>query len=117
MTVAEISMIETRWARDPEKETLKILRDPANQLPEGLQGSLPSDSIDDDSIRVRLADAARHERKRCRLSAFLERDTPAWNPDDHPDIDAEGGAAAWVRKLRGETEQSFERRTGNRQQE
>lgn len=71
----------------------------------------------DDAIRARLADAARQGEKRRRLSAFLKRDTPAWNPDDHPDIEAAGGAAAWVRMLRSETEQAFERRTRNRQRE
>jgi len=63
-------------------------------------------------VRVRLADGARQEAKRRRLLEFLQRPTPAWNPDDHPDIGAAGGAAAWVRKLRDEWEQAFKRRTG-----
>jgi hypothetical protein len=67
--------------------------------------------VGDDAIRARLADVARQDEKRRRLSAFFERDTPAWNPDDHPDIDAAGGAAEWVRKLRSEAEQGFKRRT------
>lgn len=50
----------------------------------------PSSSVRDDAIRARLADVARQEEKRRRLLAFLERETPAWNPDDHPDIDAAG---------------------------
>lgn len=78
---------------------------------------VPVTSVRDDAIRARLADVARQEEKRRRLSAFLERDTPAWNPDDHPDIDAAGGAAAWVRKLRSEAEQGFERRTRDQKQE
>jgi uncharacterized protein YfaQ (DUF2300 family) len=63
-------------------------------------------------VRVRLADAARQEEKRRRLQAFLASETPAWNPDDHPDIDAAGGAAAWVRKLRDEWEEGFKKRAG-----
>jgi hypothetical protein len=72
--------------------------------------------VGDDVIRARLADTARQEEKR-RLSEFLKRDTPAWNPKDHPEIDAAGGAAAWVRKLRREAEEGFERRTRNRDRE
>lgn len=71
-----------------------------------------SSSVRDDAIRARLADTARQEEKHRRLQAFLERKTPAWNPDDHPEIDAAGGAAAWVRKLRGEAERGFRKRTG-----
>jgi hypothetical protein len=73
--------------------------------------SLP---VGDDAIRARLADTARQEEKRRRLSEFLKRDAPAWNPEDHPEIDAVGGAAAWVRKLRREAEEGFKRRTRNR---
>ena len=68
-------------------------------------------SVGDDAIRARLADVARQEEKRGRLSAFFERDTPAWNPDDHPDIDAAGGAAAWVKKMRREADRASLRRS------
>jgi hypothetical protein len=73
--------------------------------------------IGDEVIRARLADVVRQAEKRRRLSAFLEKETPAWNPDDHPDIDAAGGAAAWVRKLRSEAEMGLERHTRNRAKE
>ncbi len=78
--------------------------------------SFPS-SVRDDAIRARLADIDRQEEKRRHLSAFLERGSPAWNPDDHPDIDQAGGAAAWVRTLRNEAEQGFDKRTRNHGQE
>jgi hypothetical protein len=78
--------------------------------PEAGSEKAPSSSRDD-AIRARLADVERQEEKRRRLSAFFERDTPAWNPDDHPDIDAAGGAAAWVRKTRREADRASLRRT------
>lgn len=71
----------------------------------------------DDAIRARLADVDRQEEKRRRLQTFLASETPAWNPDDHPEIDAAGGAAAWVRKLRREAEQGFKRRTRKQETE
>src|SRR5271157_615988 len=70
-----------------------------------------SASDPDNAIRARLADVDRQEEKRRRLQAFLESETPAWNPEDHPEIDAAGGAAAWVRNLRSEAEEGFRRRT------
>jgi hypothetical protein len=63
-------------------------------------------------VLARLAGASRQEEKRRRLQGFLASETPAWNPDDHIDIDVVGGAAAWVRKLRDEWEESFKKRTG-----
>jgi len=81
---------------------------------EGMRGSA---SDPDDAIRARLANVDRQEEKRRRLQTFLERETPAWNPDDHPEIDAAGGAAAWVRKLRSEAEEGFRRRTGEQAKE
>jgi uncharacterized protein YfaQ (DUF2300 family) len=65
----------------------------------------------EDAIRARLADVARQEEKRRSLSAFFERDTPAWNPDDHPEIDVAGGAAAWVKKMRRESDRASMRRS------
>ncbi|HEX7728957.1 MAG TPA: hypothetical protein VF392_07970 [Terracidiphilus sp.] len=46
-----------------------------------------------------LVETAEKEVRRRKLLAFLESDTPAWKPEDHPDIEAIG-AAAWVRQLR-----------------
>jgi hypothetical protein len=57
-----------------------------------------------------LTEIARREVKRRRLQAFLASDTLAWNPDDHPEIDAAGGAAAWVKTLRRESDRSSARR-------
>ena len=65
----------------------------------------------DDAIRARLADVDRQEEKRRRLQAFLDRKTPAWDPADHPDIDAAGGAAAWVKKMRREADRASLRRS------
>jgi hypothetical protein len=75
---------------------------------EAMRGSA---SDPDDAIRARLADVNRQEEKRRRLQVFLDREKPAWDPADHPDIDKAGGAAAWVRKLRSEAERGFKRRT------
>lgn len=47
-----------------------------------------------------LAEVAAREVRRRRLLGILAGDAPLWNPDDHPEIDKAGGAAAWVRKLR-----------------
>ena len=66
-------------------------------------------STGNDIIRDRLGDAAQQEEKRRQLGKFLQRPAPAWNPDDHPDIDAAGGAAAWVRKTRSRTGQESDR--------
>ncbi len=79
--------------------------------PEPEPERVPTNSVRDEAIRARLADVDRQEEKRRRLQAFLNRETPAWDPADHPDIDAAGGAAAWVSKLRSEAEQGFKRRT------
>jgi hypothetical protein len=43
---------------------------------------------------------------RRRLLEILNRDAPAWDPADHPDIEEAGGAAAWVRKLRREADKA-----------
>jgi hypothetical protein len=42
------------------------------------------------------------ERSRRNLLAFLRSDRPAWQEKDHPELAA--GSAAWVRKLRRESE-------------
>ena len=91
-------------------DTLDVHPFPADaQNASGLE-NVPA-SVQDEAIRARLADVARQEENRRRLSAFFERDTPAWNPDDHPDIDAAGGAAAWVRKMRREADRASLRRS------
>ena len=59
-----------------------------------------------------LSEVAAREIRRRRLLAFLERDSPAWDPADHPDIEEAGGAAAWVRKLRRESDKASRRRVG-----
>jgi hypothetical protein len=57
-----------------------------------------------------LTEIARRELKRRSLQAFLASETPAWNPEDHPEIDAAGGAAAWVKKMRREADNASLRR-------
>ena len=61
-----------------------------------------------------LAEVADREVRRRRLLALLDRDTPAWNPDGHPEIDEAGGAAAWVAKMRREWDKASKRRRGPR---
>ena len=57
-----------------------------------------------------LLEAASREVRRRRLLEILNRDTPVWDPADHPDIEEAGGAAAWVRKLRREADKASRRR-------
>lgn len=47
-----------------------------------------------------LVETAREAVRRRKLLRFLESDTPAWK--DHPEL--AGGAGAWVRELRQESE-------------
>ena len=54
-----------------------------------------------------LVETARSEVRRQKLLQFLEgpssgRKGPGWNDKDHPELS--GGAGAWVRKLRVESE-------------
>jgi hypothetical protein len=49
-----------------------------------------------------LVETARHEVRRQKLLHFLESKDPAWKDRDHPEL-AEG-AAAWVHKLRTDSE-------------
>jgi hypothetical protein len=65
----------------------------------------------DVAVRLRLADATRQEANRRRLLEALATPGPLWDPARHPELEGEGGSAAWVEKLRGESEQSFEKRT------
>ena len=57
-----------------------------------------------------LSEVAAKEVRRRRLLAALSRDTPAWDPADHPEIEKAGGAAAWVSKLRRESDRASMRR-------
>ena len=73
-------------------------------------------AVQDDAIRARLVDFARQEGKRGQLLKILQRPTPPWNPSDHPELEGECGAVAWVRKLRREAERGFEKRTRTEEQ-
>ena len=57
-----------------------------------------------------LSEVAAREVRRRRLLEILNRGAPAWDPADHPDIEAAGGAAGWVRKLRREADKASRRR-------
>jgi hypothetical protein len=50
-----------------------------------------------------LVETAREAVRRKKLLQFLESGAPAWEDAAHPDL-AQGGAAAWVRGLRRESE-------------
>jgi hypothetical protein len=49
-----------------------------------------------------LVETARAELRRRNLLSFLRSDRPAWQDDDHPELAS--GTAAWVRKLRKESD-------------
>lgn len=67
--------------------------------------------------RARLADTSRQEAKRRCLLEILGRPDPIWNPAQHPELDAEGGAAAWVKRIRREAERASAKRTHTRNRE
>jgi hypothetical protein len=71
----------------------------------------------DARVRLRLADPVRQEAKRRRLIELLSRPGPLWDPANHPESEAEGGSTAWVRRLRRESEEAFQRRTRERDSE
>jgi hypothetical protein len=54
-----------------------------------------------------LADLAEREIKRQKLLDILKREEPIWKDEDHPEL--KDGAAAWVRKIRAEDEDRFEK--------
>jgi hypothetical protein len=56
--------------------------------------------------RAFLSEVAAREVRRRRLLEILNRDAPARDPADHPDIEQAGGAAAWVRRLRREADKA-----------
>ena len=51
-----------------------------------------------------LLETARSEVQRQKLLRFLESGKPAWNDDRHPELSK--GSAAWVRKLRRESDRN-----------
>jgi hypothetical protein len=51
-----------------------------------------------------LVETARAELRRRNLLSFLRSDRPAWQEQDHPEL--AGGSAAWVRKIRKESDMS-----------
>ena len=53
-----------------------------------------------------LADLAKREIKRQQLLELLKRKEPIWKDEDHPEL--KDGAAAWVRKIRSESETRFQ---------
>jgi hypothetical protein len=57
-----------------------------------------------------LVETARHEVRRQKLLHFLESKDPAWKDKDKDHPELAGGAAAWVRKLRAESEARGARR-------
>jgi hypothetical protein len=54
-----------------------------------------------------LADLAEREIKRRQLLQLFKRKEPIWKDEDHPEL--KGGAAAWVRKMRSESESRFQK--------
>jgi hypothetical protein len=54
-----------------------------------------------------LADLAEREIKRQKLLDILKREDPIWKDEDHREL--KDGAAAWVRKIRAEDEDRFEK--------
>ena len=51
-----------------------------------------------------LVETARAELRRRNLLSFLRSDHPAWQDKDHPELAS--GSAAWVRKIRKESDVS-----------
>ncbi len=47
------------------------------------------------------------ETKRQQLLELFKRKEPIWKDEDHPEL--KDGAAAWVRKIRAESEAHFQR--------
>jgi hypothetical protein len=58
-----------------------------------------------------LLETARQEVQRRKLLRFLENEDPAWSAQDHPEL--AGGAAAWVRQLRQQSERRVDGETGS----
>jgi hypothetical protein len=54
-----------------------------------------------------LVETAREAIRRRKLLQFLESETPAWKDADHPELSQ--GAAAWVRRIRRESEKRLKK--------
>jgi molybdopterin synthase catalytic subunit len=54
-----------------------------------------------------VTDLARREIKRQRLLELFKHKEPIWKDEDHPEL--KDGAAAWVRKIRAESEARFQK--------
>ena len=59
-----------------------------------------------------IAEAIRKELLLTRQKEALRLAAGSWKDKDHPEL--RGGAAAWVRKLRRESEARFQKQFGNR---
>ena len=60
-----------------------------------------------------IVETARDAVRRKRLLQFLRSDEPAWKEENHPELAK--GAAAWVRKLRAESERATRQRLNGKQ--
>lgn len=54
-----------------------------------------------------LVETAREAIRRRKLLEFLDKRTAVWSDADHPELS--GGSAAWVRKIRRESEQRLKK--------
>jgi metal-responsive CopG/Arc/MetJ family transcriptional regulator len=54
-----------------------------------------------------LVETAREAIRRRKLLQFLENEEPAWKDADHPELSR--GSAAWVRKIRRESEKRIKK--------
>jgi len=54
-----------------------------------------------------LVETAREAIRRRKLLKFLDERKVVWNDADHPELS--GGSAAWVRKIRRESEKRFKK--------
>jgi hypothetical protein len=55
-----------------------------------------------------LVKTAEEEVRRRKLLGFLDNKEPAWRDEDHPEL--KRGSAAWVRKLRKQSDRTVDRR-------
>lgn len=57
-----------------------------------------------------LVETAREAVRRRKLLQFLESDAPGWKDADHPDLVK--GTAAWVRRLRRDSDKRIAKKSG-----